>query len=121
MRMRIPIALRRTKGEEFGNLWAPPWPPAPGPGHGSSLDDVTQYSDIYLLTTALLTLLAPLSLSWTLRCSLGKMRFNDKELAYWARSFVPDREGIMDKKGANKGQGMQCSVQLSTVQPGQWL
>ena len=33
------------------------------------------------------------------------MRFNEKELAYWASSFVPDREGMMDKKGANKGQG----------------
>ena len=41
------------------------------------------------------------------------MRFNDKELAHWASSFVPDREGMMDKKGANKGQGIKPSLSLS--------
>lgn len=41
------------------------------------------------------------------------MRFNEKELAYWASSFVPDREGMMDKKGANYGQGNRMCIFVS--------
>lgn len=33
------------------------------------------------------------------------MKFNEKELALWASSFVSDREGLLDKKGAARGQG----------------
>ena len=33
------------------------------------------------------------------------MRFNEKELALFAASFEPDREGLLEKKGATKGQG----------------
>lgn len=33
------------------------------------------------------------------------MKFNDKELAMWSTMFTPDKEGLLDKKGAGKGQG----------------
>ena len=33
------------------------------------------------------------------------MKFNEKELALWASSFVSDKEGMLDKKGAGRGQG----------------
>lgn len=34
------------------------------------------------------------------------MRFNEKELALFAASFEPDKEGLLEKKGATIGQGM---------------
>jgi hypothetical protein len=33
------------------------------------------------------------------------MRFNDKELGAWASVFSPDKEGLLEKKGAGRGQG----------------
>ncbi|KAL5486566.1 hypothetical protein EMCRGX_G019068 [Ephydatia muelleri] len=36
------------------------------------------------------------------------MRFNEKELALFAASFEPDREGLLEKKGATKGQGYKA-------------
>ncbi|XP_064387064.1 inositol polyphosphate-4-phosphatase type I A-like isoform X2 [Halichondria panicea] len=36
---------------------------------------------------------------------LSKMKFNDKELAKWSTMFTPDKEGLLEKKGAGKGQG----------------
>ena len=33
------------------------------------------------------------------------MKFNERELAAWASSFIPDKEGILEKKGAGRGQG----------------
>ncbi len=33
------------------------------------------------------------------------MKFNDKELAKWSTMFTPDKEGLLEKKGAGKGQG----------------
>jgi len=33
------------------------------------------------------------------------MKFNDKELALWASSLISDKEGLLDKKGAGRGQG----------------
>ena len=33
------------------------------------------------------------------------MRFNDKELSYFALNLVPDKEGTLEKKGAVRGQG----------------
>ena len=38
------------------------------------------------------------------------MKFNDKEMGQWAASFTPDKEGLLEKKGATKGQGkIDCS------------
>ena len=33
------------------------------------------------------------------------MRFNEKEMSQFALSLVPDREGLLEKKGAGRGQG----------------
>lgn len=33
------------------------------------------------------------------------MKFNDKELGAWASVFSPDKEGLLEKKGAGRGQG----------------
>ena len=33
------------------------------------------------------------------------MKFNDKELGAWATVFAPDKEGLLEKKGAGRGQG----------------
>ena len=33
------------------------------------------------------------------------MRFSDKELAYFALSLTPDREGLLEKKGAGRAHG----------------
>ena len=33
------------------------------------------------------------------------MKFNDKELAAWAMVFDADKEGLLEKKGATRGQG----------------
>ena len=33
------------------------------------------------------------------------MKFNERELAAWASAFVPDKEGILEKKGPGIGQG----------------
>ena len=35
-----------------------------------------------------------------------RMRFNEKELAQFAATFDPDKEGLLEKKGAGKGQGV---------------
>lgn len=35
----------------------------------------------------------------------ARMKFNDKELALWASSLISDKEGLLDKKGAGRGQG----------------
>ena len=37
------------------------------------------------------------------------MRFNEKELALFAASVDPDKEGLLEKKGAGKGQGV-CTL-----------
>lgn len=37
--------------------------------------------------------------------SLCKMKFNDKELGAWATVFSADKEGLLEKKGAGRGQG----------------
>ena len=38
------------------------------------------------------------------------MKFNDKELSRWSTMFNPDKEGLLDKKGAGKGQGtVECT------------
>lgn len=34
------------------------------------------------------------------------IRFNDRELSHFAINFKPDKEGLLDKKGAVRGQGM---------------
>ena len=34
-----------------------------------------------------------------------EMRFNDKELGAWASVFSADKEGLLEKKGAGRGQG----------------
>lgn len=34
------------------------------------------------------------------------MKFNERELAAWATVFAPDKEGILEKKGAGIGQGI---------------
>ncbi len=36
---------------------------------------------------------------------MNKLRFNDKELSFVAHESTPDREGLLEKKGAVKGQG----------------
>lgn len=33
------------------------------------------------------------------------MKFNEKEIAYFALTPAPDREGLLEKKGAGLGQG----------------
>lgn len=37
--------------------------------------------------------------------ALCKMKFNDKELGAWATVFEADKEGLLEKKGAGRGQG----------------
>ena len=37
------------------------------------------------------------------------MKFNEKEMAIWATQFSPDKEGMLEKKGAGRGQGIQQS------------
>lgn len=37
------------------------------------------------------------------------MKFNDKELAAWAMVLTPDKEGMLAKKGAGRGQGEDMS------------
>ena len=34
-----------------------------------------------------------------------RVRFNDKELGAWASVFSADKEGLLEKKGAGRGQG----------------
>ena len=36
---------------------------------------------------------------------MNKVRFNDKELSFVAHYSTPDKEGLLDKKGAVYGQG----------------
>ena len=38
-----------------------------------------------------------------------RMRFNDKELGAWASAFSPDKEGLLEKKGAGRGQGERAA------------
>lgn len=33
------------------------------------------------------------------------VRFNEKELSYFAVNLAPDKEGLLEKKGAVRGQG----------------
>lgn len=33
------------------------------------------------------------------------MKYNERELAAWASALVPDKEGILEKKGTGIGQG----------------
>ena len=41
---------------------------------------------------------------------MNKLRFNDKELSFVAQISNPDREGLLEKKGAVKGQGKRILV-----------
>ena len=41
------------------------------------------------------------------------IKFNEKELAIWSTTFVADREGLLEKKGAGRGQGMLEAVPAS--------
>lgn len=43
---------------------------------------------------------------------MNKLRFNDKELSFVAQESASDREGLLEKKGAVKGQGELSAVQL---------
>ena len=36
----------------------------------------------------------------------SSIRFNEKELSYFAINLDPDKEGLLEKKGAGLGQGM---------------
>ena len=42
---------------------------------------------------------------WSEREREIEMRFNDKELGAWASVFSADKEGLLEKKGAGRGQG----------------
>ena len=33
------------------------------------------------------------------------MKFNEKELAAWASTFTPDKEGLLEKRGAGISHG----------------
>ena len=43
------------------------------------------------------------------------MRFNDKELSYFALNLVPDKEGTLEKKGAVRGQGELVEQRMKPV------
>ena len=44
------------------------------------------------------------------------MRFNEKELSQFALSLIPDREGLLEKKGASRGQG-EVKISLVVCEP----
>lgn len=43
------------------------------------------------------------------------MRFNDKELSYFALNLIPDKEGTLEKKGAVRGQGEVIEQRVKAV------
>uniref|UniRef100_A0A1X7TNI0 Uncharacterized protein n=1 Tax=Amphimedon queenslandica TaxID=400682 RepID=A0A1X7TNI0_AMPQE len=36
----------------------------------------------------------------------SSIRFNERELSYYAINIKPDKEGLLEKKGAVRGQGI---------------
>ena len=44
------------------------------------------------------------------------MKFNERELAVWASTLVPDKEGLLEKRGAGISHGkttlLNCIVEL---------
>lgn len=43
------------------------------------------------------------------------MKFNEKELAAWATSFIPDKEGLLEKRGAGISHGGLALATIYTV------
>ena len=45
----------------------------------------------------------------------GRMKFNERELAAWASTFVPDKEGLLEKRGAGISHGDVISLVITAT------